>query len=234
MTRKETLARAGMLERPDTAYLVPGNGMSGGLTEYEVTWDDLARDAAWARERLRDLGLERGRHALLSFYCYEGPWFQPVIEALRDLGAVYGIAEALGWDHARIRVFHRELNPHAVIGLSLETVDGLSGQVDLGDFFGGTPVVLARPEAAERLRGAGVSAGVISSLGPALAIECSERAGAHVNGAEWKVAARDGGLVVAAAGERAIGPAETVLEVAGSVVTERCACGSDDPRVLFG
>src|SRR5207247_11262711 len=111
---------------------------------------------------------------------------------LRNLGVVYGTAEAMGWDHGRTRVFHRDLDRPAVLGLSIDTVEGLSGQAMIGDLFRDTPVVLARPAAAEQLRAAGVSAGVISVLGPALAIECPERAGAHVNAAEWKVAGRDG------------------------------------------
>ncbi len=232
MTRKETLSRACLLDHPPVAYLIT-IGHQGGLAEYEITWDDLARDAAWFQARLEALGLERGHRALVTFAGHEGLWFQPVIEALRNLGVVYGTAEAMGWDHLRTRVFHRELDLHAVIGLSLETLEALSGQVMIEDLFRDTPVVLARPEGAARLREVAVPAVVISPLGPALAVGCGKAPGAHVNAAEWKVAERDGRLAVAASEKRASGQNEIVLDVAGSVVTGRCACGSDDPRVIF-
>ncbi|GAA2409833.1 hypothetical protein GCM10010191_18090 [Actinomadura vinacea] len=232
--RQETLARACMLDHPATAYIVPVRGPDGPA-EYEVTWDELARDAAWTQDRLRGLGLAEGHRALVSFSGYEGAWFQPVIEALRNMGVVYGTSESMGWDHVRTRVFHRELDLHAVLGISLETLEALSGQAMIGDLFRDTPVLLGRPDAARRLRDAGVPAGIMTPLGPALAVECRERDGAHVNRAEWTVRERDGGLGVAAASaERAKGTGEIVLDTAGSVRTERCACGSDDPRVIFG
>ncbi|MFV2177743.1 hypothetical protein ACFHW2_28910 [Actinomadura sp. LOL_016] len=233
MVREDTIARAGMLDRPAIAYIVPVKAAKGAA-EYEVTWDDLARDAAWAKERLQALGLDRGHHALLSFLAYEGPWFQPVIEALRGLGVVYGTAEAMGWDQVRTQLFHRELDLRALVGLSGETVEALSGQVMIGDFFRDTTVILARPGAAKRLRAAGVPAGIIAPLGPALAVECAERSGAHVNGAEWNVLERDGVLAVSAASEkRATGKGEIVLDTVGRVLADRCACGSADPRVIF-
>jgi hypothetical protein len=234
MVRKDTLARACLLDHPATAYIVPVR-RADGLAEYEVTWDDLARDAAWTQARLQGLGLGRGHHALITFSGHEGVWFQPIIEALRNLGVVYGTAEAMGWDHTRTRVFQRELDLRAVLGLSADTVEALSGQAMIGDLFRDTPVVLARPGAAERLREAGVPAGIMAPLGPALAIECAERSGAHVSGAEWKVAERDGALTVAAASEkRATGQGEIILDTPGRVLADRCACGSDDPRVIFG
>jgi hypothetical protein len=83
------------------------------------------------------------------------------------------------------------------------------------------------------LRAAGVSACLLSPVGPALALECPERSGAHVNGAEWRLGDRDGQLFVAA-GERRTSPLpETPLGIAGRVLTSRCGCGSEDPRVLL-
>ncbi|TDU01748.1 hypothetical protein EDD99_0122 [Streptomyces sp. 846.5] len=232
MGRADSLAVAAGLDRPTTAYLArfPGNGQ---VVDLEVSWAELARDALWCTELLSGFGLERGHRVLLSFYGYEGPWFGPVIEALRSIGAGYATADAMGWDHHRVTVFHQELRPHAVIGLSLETLEGLSGQVELRRMFADTPMVLARPDAVRRLRGAGVAAGTITPLGPALALECHLRQGAHVNAAEWRIAEREGELVLSAAPGRAPGLGEVLLGVGGSVVGERCDCGSDDPRVLF-
>ncbi|MBG0857162.1 hypothetical protein I2W78_36270 [Streptomyces spinoverrucosus] len=232
MARADTLARARELDRPELAYLVRVP-TAAGVREVELTWAELARDTEWVTARLREHGLAAGRRALLTASGFEGFWGHAVIGALRSLKVTYGIAEAMGWDHRRTSVFHRELRPHAVIGLSAETLEGLSGAADVGEMFRSTPVVLARPAALPVLRGVGVPACLFSAVGPALAIECPERSGAHVNAAEWRVGERDGELCVAA-GERRTSPLpETRLGIPGRVVADRCACGSEDPRVLF-
>jgi hypothetical protein len=104
---------------------------------------------------------------------------------------------------------------------------------DIGEMFRSTPVVLARPTAVPLLRGVGVTASVISAVGPALALECPERSGAHVNAAEWRFGERDGQLTVAAGEGRTSPLPETPLGITGRVVVSRCGCGSDNPRVLL-
>ncbi|MFC4503416.1 MULTISPECIES: hypothetical protein [Streptomyces] len=232
MARAATLARARDLDRPALAYVVRFP-TADGTRDMELTWAELARDTAWATERLRGHGLAAGQRALLTTSGFEGFWGQAVIGALRTLRVTYGIAEAMGWDHRRTAVFHRELRPDTVIGLSAETLEGLAGTGDIGEMFRPLATVLARPTAVPVLRGAGVTACVLSAVGPALALECPERAGAHVNAAEWRVGERDGHLLVAAGESRTSALPETPLALRGRVVTGRCACGSEDPRVLF-
>ncbi|UGQ11182.1 hypothetical protein LO772_30995 [Yinghuangia sp. ASG 101] len=234
MARAQSLARARVLDRPATAYILPFRTPTGTV-DIEVTWEDLARDAAWTERQLRGLGLERGQRALLTFSGFEGAWIRPVIEALRALGVVYGTADAMGWDHARTMVFHRELDLYAVLGLSSGTVERLGDHRMPSEMFQDTPVVWARPQAARTLRAAGVPAGVLAPLGPALAVECLQRHGAHVNAEEWQVSVRDHRLVVAPAAARAAsGWGEVELEDQGRVLSGACPCGSTDPRVLFG
>ncbi|MGP4048537.1 hypothetical protein [Streptomyces sp. 2A115] len=232
MARADTLARARKLDRPELAYLMRFP-TADGMQDLGLTWAELARDTDWAAERLREHGLAAGQRALLTASGFEGFWGHAVIGALRTLKVPYGIAEAMGWDHRRTAVFHRELTPHAVIGLSAETLEGLAGMADIGEMFRSTPVVLARPAAVPLLRGVGVTASVISAVGPALALECPERSGAHVNAAEWRFGERDGQLTVAAGEGRASPLPETPLGIAGRVVTGRCGCGSENPRVLL-
>ncbi|MET7475891.1 hypothetical protein ABZT17_16200 [Streptomyces sp. NPDC005648] len=232
MARADTLARAGELDRPALAYLVRFPA-ADGIRETELTWAELARDTAWVTARLREHGLAAGQRALLTASGFEGFWGHAVIDALRTLKVTYGIAEAMGWDHRRTAVFHRELRPQAVIGLSAETVEGLAGSADIGEMFRSTSVVLARPAAVPMLRAVGVAAHLFSAVGPALALECPERGGAHVNAAEWRVGEQDGELFVAAGEQRTSALPRTPLGMAGRVVAGRCACGSDDPRVLL-
>ncbi|MER5219839.1 hypothetical protein [Streptomyces flaveus] len=232
MARADTLARARELDRPDLAYIVRFP-TADGIQETKLTWAEIDRDTAWATAALRGHQLAAGQRALLTASGFEGFWGRSVIGALRALKVTYGIAEAMGWDHRRTAVFHRELKPHAVIGLSAETLEGLSGGADIGEMFRATQVVLARPAAVPLLRRAGVPAALMTTVGPALALECPERSGAHVNGAEWRVGEQDGGLFIAAGEGRGSGLPETLLGIAGQVVTGRCGCGSEDPRVLL-
>jgi hypothetical protein len=232
MARADTLARARELDRPELAYLVRFPA-ADGMKDMELTWAELARDTEWVTERLRGHGLAAGQRALLTTSGFEGFWGHTVIGALRALRVPYGIAEAMGWDHRRTAVFHRELDPDVVIGLSAETLEGLAGSADIGEMFRTTSVVLARPAAVPLLRGAGVSACLMSAVGPALALECPGRCGAHVNAADWRVGERDGELVIAAGEGRRSRLAETPLGIAGRVETGKCACGSEDPRVLL-
>lgn len=232
MARADTLARARELDRPDLAYIVRFP-TADGIQETKLTWAEIDRDTAWATAALRGHQLAAGQRALLTASGFEGFWGRSVIGALRALKVTYGIAEAMGWDHRRTAVFHRELKPHAVIGLSAETLEGLSGGADIGEMFRATQVVLARPAAVPLLRRAGVPAALMTTVGPALALECPERTGAHVNGAEWRVGERDRGLFIAAGEGRGSGLPETPLGIAGQVVTGRCGCGSEDPRVLL-
>ncbi|MER5182465.1 hypothetical protein ABT009_29615 [Streptomyces sp. NPDC002896] len=232
MARADTLARARELDHPELAYLVRFPAADGSQ-DMELTWAELARDTNWVTERLREHGLAAGQKALLTTSGFEGFWGHAVIGALRALRVTYGIAEAMGWDHRRTAVFHRELDPNVVIGLSAETLEGLAGAADIGEMFRSTSVVLARPAAVPVLRGVGVSACMITALGPALALECPERSGAHVNAAEWRVAEQDGELLIASGEQRASRLPAIPLGIPGRVITGRCACGSEDPRVLL-
>lgn len=232
MTRADTLARARELDRPDTAYLVRFAGHDGAV-HTEETWAELARDTAWTATQLSGLGLAKGNRVLLTGSGFEGPWLRPLMDALRSLGVTYGIAEAMGWDSNRTVVFARELDLHAVIGLPKPIVERLGGDEALRAMFGRTAVVLARPDAVESLRSAGIAAGVLSFLGPTLAIECAQKQGAHVNGDEWGVGTRDGELWIEPVGERSGRLGRTLLGIRGTVPAEPCACGSSDPRVIF-
>ena len=233
MTRVDTLARARRLDdRPDTAYLVRFAGHDGAV-HVEETWSDLARDTAWAADQLRGLGLAKGNRVLLTGSGFEGPWLRPLMDALRSLGVTYGIAEAMGWDSNRTVVFARELDLHAVIGLPKPIVERLGDDDALRAIFGKTAVVLARPDAVESLRSAGIAAGVLSFLGPTLAIECAQKQGAHVNGGEWSVGTRDGELWIEPVGERSARLGRTPLGIRGDVPAAPCPCGSPDLRVTF-
>src|SRR4051812_24651801 len=97
MTRADSLARARLLDRPETAYIHRFAGRDG-TADIEISWDELARDTEWVVAALRELGLAAGQRVLLTGSGAEGPWLRPLMDALRSMGVTYGIAEGMGWD----------------------------------------------------------------------------------------------------------------------------------------
>ncbi|MEU7550897.1 hypothetical protein AB0B01_00810 [Streptomyces sp. NPDC044571] len=229
------LARAKTLDhRPEVAYVA--RFTTGEVShEFKVTWSDIGRDTEWLRGRLGAWGIGQGKQVLLSASGHEGAWFLPVINALKELGATYAIAEAMAWDWQRSLVFREDLELYAVLGLSGETLAAQVEHRSAREIYEDVPVVLARPAAVAGLAAAGVGAGVLTPLGPALAVQCPESPGAHVDAARWWVAERRGRVHLSSrSAGRAADVPETGLGIDAEVLTGRCGCGSTDPRVLLG
>jgi hypothetical protein len=121
----------------------------------------------------------------------------------------------------------------AVVGINADVLDGLD---DLGHPYGGVfdgvGVLAARAGAYERLRDAGLSPRWWLDLGPAIAVECAEHAGAHLDADEWAVESDGGDVLLSARHERAASIDRLRTGVRGDVVTDVCACGRADPRVV--
>jgi hypothetical protein len=107
----------------------------------------------------------------------------------------------------------------------------LADSAELAGLLGGVPAILAHADALPALTTAELRPGLIALLGPALAMECPQRAGAHVNGAEWVVEETGDGLLLSTVAERAHQARRVPLGITGSVVSGSCPCGSADPRV---
>ena len=235
MVRTESLARATSLGRPQVAYVARFTAADGAGEEFKVTWSDIARDTMWLQQRFTAWGMGRGKQVLLSTSGHEGAWFLPVINALKAIGCTYAIAEAMAWDWRRSLVFHEELELYAMLGLSGET----RGGTDQVPHRRPTSSAMSRcswrgPPPSGSWPPAGSRAGVLTPMGPALAVQCPESPGAHIDSVRWWVAERRGRIHLSArAGGGGRGVAETGLGIEGVVLGGRCGCGSDDPRVLL-
>ena len=121
-----------------------------------------------------------------------------------------------------------------VFGLGGATTDALADSGQLRELLAAVPAILAHADAHPALTAAGLRPGLVAFLGPALALECPERSGAHVNGAEWLVEEAEDGLRVSTVGPRAYQAQRQPVGVRGRVVTGQCECGSLDPRIRLG
>ncbi len=116
-----------------------------------------------------------------------------------------------------------------IFGIDRTVAEGLGGE--LAGIVARVPVIVARPDAVGLLAQMGARPSVVARLGPAIAVECPHRRGAHLNGAEWTLAERGGELYISTAGPRAHRVSEAALGLRGTLTDGPCACGRAGQRV---
>ena len=199
MTRQTMLEAAGRLPR-SPIYGIGVFPSGDGFVDYEIGWEDLGRDVAWAHEQLLAAGVTAHDHVLITAPNHENPWLSPVVRALRLIGATYTPAETYNWDVTRFLSVLERLPITVVIGLGGDTLGAAKAQQpDLAALFENVRLIWARPEAHAELVAAGVNSMMLALLGPALALALPDAPGVlRVNGAEWTVRESDGRLLVSA------------------------------------
>ena len=117
-----------------------------------------------------------------------------------------------------------------IFGVTEAVAEGLGEE--LATVAAKVPTIFARPSATPLVAAVGGKPFVVTRLGPALAVECPHRLGAHVNSTEWTVTDDGGQLALTTAGPRAFTLTQAGIGVAGSVDRSPCPCGRTDPRVV--
>jgi len=222
---------AAALPGPNVLFGIGRYRDRGQLVDFEIRWPEYERDVRWAQQVLATWGLAAADQVLFTVPNCEGPWSAPVIQAVRNLEITYCNAEPYGWDARRCATFLRLLPITAGIGITAETVTTLLEQETVG-LLSSLRLLWARPEAIEPLRGAGLNPATYAIVGPALALECSERSGAHLDPAEWQVASTPDGLTLTTVGERAHRATEISIGL-GRLDETPCGCGLPGPRITL-
>jgi hypothetical protein len=212
--------------------------LAGQLVYFEVSWDDWQRDVAWARAMLADHGVgakkgdgEVGGGLVIVGGMPESPWFDPFETAARELGAPYSIGEIYGFEAFRTGMYARRLPVTMIFGIDRTVAEGLGD--DLADVVARVPVIVARPDAVDLLAEAGAAPYLVARVGPAIAVECPYRSGAHLNSAEWTLAERGGELFLSTAGPRADQVSQVPVGPRGTLTEGECACGRTGQRVTI-
>jgi hypothetical protein len=205
-----------------------------GVVDLPVGWDELERDAAWAEGMLAGYDLGQGSYVVVVSDSTLSPWHRPIELALRSFRAVQMPTGIQRYDAFRTAMFLRRVDVTMVVGPTLEVAEALAEQPGgLRALFGDVPFILAEPPITHLLRAAGLHPFTIVRLGPALGLECRERGGVHVNAREWAVSASSGELELSTIAARAHVVERARLGLRGTVVTESCLCGRDDPRIVI-
>lgn len=243
MTVASTTAAAAAFPR-QRQWAIGRYDVAGHPVYFEVSWDDWQRDTAWARAMLADHGVgadgaardgaaqdraaqDRG----LVFVCGmpEAPWFDPFETAARQLGTPFSIGEIHAFEAFRTGMYARRLPITMIFGINRTVAEGLGDE--LAEVVARVPVIVARPDAAGLLAEAGARPFVLTLVGPAIAVECPQRSGAHLNSAEWTLTERGGELFISTGGPRAHQVTEAVTGLAGTVTAGPCGCGRSGQRI---
>jgi hypothetical protein len=237
LTLASTTAAAAALPRA-RQWGIGRYDLAGQPVYFEVGWDDWQRDTAWARAMLAGHGVgakkgdgEVGGGLIIVGGMAESPLFDPFEAAARELGAPYSIGETYAFEAFRTGMYARRLPVTMIFGIDRMVAEGLGDE--LAEVVARVPVIVARPDAAGLLAGAGAAPFIVTRVGPAVAVECPHRSGAHLNSAEWTVAERGGELFLSTAGPRAHQVSQVPVGLRGTLTQGECACGRTGQRVTI-
>lgn len=230
MTYESTVAAA--RPRPGLWAISRYRTSGDAFVDLPVSWEDLDRDTVWAASILSTFSASADDWAVLVSMFEEAPWIRPFEQSLQELGAVCMGADALAVEAGRAGAYLRRLPIRVVIGLRAAVLDGLSGIAPLSELFRDVRLLFACPDAHPALRQLHLQPLLWLPIGPALAVECAAREGAHVNGEEWAIESVDGQIHVTTVGPRALRVDRQPVDLRGAVARGACACGRDDPRLV--
>jgi hypothetical protein len=227
MTYESTVAAA----RRGELFCVSRYDIGGATTDLPVSWEEVDRDTTWARSMLAGMGLPSEGVVAFVSTPEEVPWVCPFERAAVALGLSYVASDAFAFDAARLGSYLRRLPVKLIVGADAASLEALARSAPLEQLLGDVHTVLARPDAVDLVRAAGVDPLLWVTLGPAVAVQCQARLGAHVNGEEWGVESVGGELHLTTLGARAHRLVRAPLGVEGGVVDSPCPCGREDPRI---
>jgi hypothetical protein len=228
VTLESTTAAAAALPRAPL-WGIGRYDLAGQPVYFEMSWDDWQRDTVWARAMLAGHGVGPGSSLIIVAGMAESPWFDPVETAARELGAPYSIGETYAFEAFRTGMYARRLPVTMIFGIDRTVAEGLGDE--LAEVVAQVPVIVARPDAAGLLAEAGGAPFIVTRVGPAVAVECPHRSGAHLNSAEWTLSECDGELLLSTAGPRAHQMSQAPVGLRGTLSEGECGCGRTGQRV---
>lgn len=195
---------------------------------------ELERARLAALRTLSTFHFRTGGNVLLTSMWDESAQLLPVERAIMSYGMVVVSADSSPFDAGRVESIARRFELKGALGITAGTLEGLTrlGH-DPAKVFSNF-IVWARPGAYETLTALpGLQAYRCMEVGPAFAMECSAREGAHLDRYEWNVTAEDGEIVLSSRLERSEPFHRLRTGLRGRVVHGVCSCGNPDPRIIL-
>jgi hypothetical protein len=194
---------------------------------------ELERAVRAYQYRIGSSGLQSGAIILVISLYDESFQFGAFNTALLDFDFVRVSADASPFDAARVESIIRQFNPAAVVGINRAILDGLAS---LGHDAGALLAnrrVWARPDAWAQLQAVpGLKLYRWLEVGPAIAMECGEGAGAHIDSIEWQVDVDQGELVLSSRLQRCLAFNRYRTGVRATLLPGTCSCGVAGVRII--
>lgn len=204
----------GRFRQGETDVLLPG------------LYEELDRSAVALAQMLSLFGFAPTSTVLVISQIFEVAQFGPIERAIQFLGMLCTNAESTRFDASRVESLCRQFDPPAVIGLSLDTIEGLRELgYDLPEIFEGR-TVWTRPDAFYELQSLEkVRVLPMAFLGPVTAMSCPS-GNLHYDDREWAMLREGDDLTISSRVPR-------FMEFSGyrdafnaAPATRACGCGS--------
>jgi hypothetical protein len=208
--------------------------IDGKARFYGVLYAELERQSVGLANVLRTFGFAPGSVILTISLVHEVVQFAGFEKAIQMIG-LYGTNSELSlYDCGRIESISRQLNPVAICGVGLPTLEGLhAAGYDAARVFAGR-TVWARSDAYEAVKAIpGVDARRLVVLGPTIALECAH-GGVHYDTRDWNLESKGGTLHVSSRMPRVEPVSDLNTEVVGRVAVDACSCGVQEGCIEVG
>lgn len=206
---------------------------TGARVDLPYSTLEAERSARAMLKVLSTFHFRAGQNMLITALFDEGAQLLGAERAIMHYNMVAVSADSSLFDARRVESIARQFSLAGALGISQATLEGLrSLGHDPVQLLNGM-VVWARPGAYEELVDKpGIKVYRWLELGPAVAIECSAAAGAHIDRFEWLVDEEDGEVVLSSRLERCQPFEHYRTGVQAKVIHGACSCGNIDPRII--
>lgn len=196
---------------------------------------ELDRTRVALQRWIQTFRFEQGSNIIISFSNEEAAHAVPFERAAISLGLVTCTCEVAVTEGRRVEMIVRRMGAVGGAVFSDALIEGLA-EVDKtpAELFQGM-VLWLRPPAYRALSGIeGITVRRWLDVGPAVALECAEGKGAHIDRLEWNVETDETGHVVLTSRmPRATDFKGWRSDVRAAVDHRPCGCGSADPRLIL-
>lgn len=198
------------------------------------SYTELERARRSALRILNSFHFRTGNNILITALLDQAVQLMPVERAIYAAGLVLVSADASIYDAKRVESIIRRFELSAAINITAATLEGLEqlGH-DPQTLFSGL-TVWAAPCAYEKLSAyPETSVMRYMEIGPAIAMECLYKNGAHIDRFEWQAESIDDELVLSSRIERCADFSQYRTGIRGMVHHGSCQCGNPDPRIVL-
>ena len=176
---------------------------ANGNTPHPLSAGNIASDAAFAKKMFHLWGIGAGSTVLLTSGSSELAQFWPYEVALVDMETCLAVAENLPFDAGRSEMFLRRLRVDLALAVGVPVLDGLVAMgFDIAQVYRQAKLIVARADAHERLRQAGLSPWRLVEFGPAFGFVAPDGETFHDN-TEWTLDAPNGEILISSRQSRA-------------------------------